>query len=303
MKNPTIVQASRLGARKVNEDRVGYWSAPASVLMAVADGLGGHLHGEVAAQLAIDIMGAAFQREAQPRLGDPSQFLARAIAAGHAAILREAQKLELPESPRTVIAACVVQGGHAFWTHVGDCRFYLVRKGRIVLRSRDHTVVQRLVDEGRIREEAAASHPHRNRLLQCLGGTQVPRAEPAASARLAKDDIVLLCSDGFWGPLTQRQLMHALLARPLEEAIPELVELAESRAGPECDNVSVVAMLWDEEEVAAASAAANAAASDAPTEVQDFTATDPDFLQMTDEDIEKAITELKAALRKGPPPR
>lgn len=303
MSRPAIIQASRLGAREVNEDRVGHWHAPGSVLMAVADGLGGHLHGEIAAQLAIDVMGAAFQREARAKLPDPAHFLGRAIAAGHAAILREAHKLALPETPRTVIAACVVQGGHAFWTHVGDCRLYLVRKGRILVRSRDHTVVQRLVDEGRIREEAAATHPQRNRLLQCLGGFQAPRAEPAASARLAKDDIVLLCSDGFWGPLTQRQMMHALLARPLEEAIPELVELAESRAGPECDNVSVVAMLWGEQEVAAAEAAANAPAPDAPTEVQDFTATDPDFLQMTDEDIEKAIAELKAALRKSPPPQ
>lgn len=299
MKTPTIVQASRLGGREINEDRVGHWSAPASLLMAVADGLGGHLHGEVAAQLAIDVLGAAFQREARPKLAEPSPFLGRAIAAAHAAILREAQKMGLPETPRTVIAACVVQDGYAFWTHVGDCRFYLVRRGRILFRSRDHTVVQRLVDEGRIREEAVATHPHRNRLLQCLGGYQAPRAEPAASERLAKDDILLLCSDGFWGPLTQRQIMHALLARPLEQAIPELAELAESRAGPESDNVSVVATLWSEEEAAAAAGAASAvAASDAPTDVQDFTATDPDFLQMTDEDIEKAIAELKAALRK-----
>jgi len=143
--------------------------------------------------------------------------------------------------------ACVVQDGHAYWTHVGDCRFYLVRGGRVVARSRDHTVVQRLVDEGRIREEAAATHPHRNRLLQCLGGLQAPRIEPVASERLARDDIVLLCSDGFWGPLSQRQLLHALLSRPLAEAIPELMALAESTAGPECDNVSVVAMTWQQD--------------------------------------------------------
>jgi serine/threonine protein phosphatase PrpC len=142
----------------------------------------------------------------------------------------------------------VVQDGHAFWTHVGDCRFSLLRKGRILARSRDHTVVQRLVDEGRIREEAMATHPHRNRLLQCLGGYQLPQIEPPASARLAKDDILLLCSDGFWGPLTQRQMMHALLSRPLEEAIPELVALAESCAGLECDNISVVGMTWDQPE-------------------------------------------------------
>jgi serine/threonine protein phosphatase PrpC len=248
VKSPTIVQASSIGARQTNEDRVGHWSTPAAVLMAVADGLGGHLHGEVAAHIAIDILGAAFMAEAQARLHDPAEFLVRAMSAGHAAILREAQKLQLAETPRTVIAACVVQDGHAFWAHVGDCRFYLVRKGRILARSRDHTVVQRLVDEGRIREEAVATHPHRNRLLQCLGSYQSPYIEPGAGTRLAPGDILLLCSDGFWGPLTQRQLMHALLSRPLEQAIPELVALAESCAGAECDNISIVAMTWDQPE-------------------------------------------------------
>lgn len=248
MKSPTIVQASAVGARETNEDRVAHWSAPGAVLMAVADGLGGHLRGELAAQIAVDILGAAFATDARPRLEDPAAFLARALATAHAAILREAGKQQFPENPRTVVAACVVQEGQAFWTHVGDCRFYLLRKGRVVARSRDHTVVQRLVDEGRIREEAAATHPHRNRLLQCLGGYQTPRIEPVASARLAQDDILLLCSDGFWGPLSPRQLMHALLSRPLAEAIPELVSLAEEIAGTDCDNISVVAMTWNQSE-------------------------------------------------------
>ena len=212
--------------------------------MAVADGLGGHMHGEVAAQIAIDILGAAFQSEARPKLAHPEPFLGRALAAAHVAILREADKRQLEENPRTVLAACVVQDGQAFWTHVGDCRFYLLRNGRIVTQSRDHTVVQRLVDEGRIREDAAATHPYRNRLLQCLGGYQAPRIEPVLNARLAPEDILLLCSDGFWGPLTPGQMMQSLASRPLAEAIPELVALAEKAAGRECDNISVVAMTW-----------------------------------------------------------
>jgi serine/threonine protein phosphatase PrpC len=245
VKQPTIVQASRVGARDINEDRVAHWSAPAALLMAVADGLGGHLHGEVAAQVSIDILGAAFMGEARLRLEDPAGFLSRALAAAHAAILREAEKRRLPDSPRTVIAACVVQEDRVFWTHVGDCRFYLLRAGRVLARSRDHTVVQRLVDEGRIREEAAARHPHRNRLLACLGGFQMPRIEPVASVVLARDDILLLCSDGFWGPLTEPELMRVMQSRPLAEAIPELVALAEASAGPDCDNISVVAMAWN----------------------------------------------------------
>lgn len=245
--DPTIVQGSNVGARDINEDRVGHWTAPGAVLMAVADGLGGHIHGELAAQIAIDILGAAFAAEVRDKLADPAEFLSRALAAGHAGIVRESDRRNFPENPRTVIVACVVQDGHAYWTHVGDCRFYLLRAGRVAARSRDHTVVQRLVDEGRIREEAAATHPHRNRLLQCLGGFQLPRIEPVASERLARDDIVLLCSDGFWGPLSQRQLLHSLLSRPLGEAIPELMALAESTAGAECDNVSVVAMRWQQD--------------------------------------------------------
>ena len=293
----SIAQASRIGGRPENEDRVGHWSTPGAALMAVADGLGGHLHGEIAAQIAVELFGAVFRREARPRLADPAAFLARAMNAAHAAILREGQRLDLPETPRTVIVACVVQDGHAWWMHVGDCRLYFIRAGRILSRTRDHTVVQRLVDEGRIREEAISSHPERNRLLQCLGGYLAPNPGTPERARLAKGDLLLLCSDGFWGPLTQRQMIHALLARQLEHAIPELAQLAEQRGGPVCDNISALAMAWGEEELEPSGPL------EEPTLVQDFTATDLDFMHMSDEDIEKAIDELRAALRKNVPPR
>jgi serine/threonine protein phosphatase PrpC len=269
-----LAQATRIGGRADNEDRVGHWSTPEAALMVVADGLGGHLHGEVAAQIAVELLGAAFLREAQPRVDDPAAFLARALGAAHAAILREGERLDLPETPRTVIVACLVQDGHACWTHVGDCRLYLIREGRIVTRTRDHTVVQQLLDQGRIREEAIASHPERNRLLQCLGGYVDLNGEPAQRARLAKGDVLLLCSDGFWGPLTQRQMLHALVSRGLEVAVPELAELAELRAGLGADNVE-------------------------RTVIQDFSATDLDFGRMSDEDVDRAIEELRAALRRS----
>jgi len=297
-----LAKETRLGARRINQDRVGHWQTGDAALLVVADGLGGHARGEVAAELAVELMGAAFQREAKPKLADPDAFLARAMDEGHAAIMLEGERLRLPETPRTVIVACVLQDGCAYWTHVGDCRLYYFRQGRILHRTRDHTVVQQLIDQGRIREEAAASHPERNRLIQCLGGYQKPRLEAPQRERLAKDDILVLCSDGLWGPLTQRQLLHALLSRKLDEAIPELVQLAETRAGPQCDNVTVLAMRWDEEHVGEKTLPLTPQYGRA-TEVRDFTATDPDFVHMTDEEIEKAIEELKEALRKGTPPR
>ena len=288
-----IAQGTRIGGRRINQDRHGHWSTAECLLMAVADGLGGHPDGEVAAEIAVRLLGAAFQREAQPTIADPHVFLFRTIGAAHAAILREGERRGLSDTPRTVLVACMVQDGVAYWTHIGDSRLYLVRDGRILHRTRDHTVVQELVDSGRIREEAAMSHPERNRLLQCLGGYQVPRPDPPTRARLARNDILLLCSDGFWNPLTQRQLLHALMTRELAAAVDELAELAERRAGPTSDNVTVLAMSWGED-----------GPPDAEVEhtaVQDLTATDLDYLRVSDQDIERAIEELKNALRKSTP--
>jgi serine/threonine protein phosphatase PrpC len=288
-----LAQETRIGTRRINQDRIGHWATSDCVLMALADGLGGHPHGEVAAEFAVGLLGAAFVREAKPRVADPGSFLNRAIAAGHAAILREAAKRGLSDTPRTVLVVCIVQDGQAYWTHVGDSRLYLIRDGRIVHRTRDHTVVQELVDTGRIREEASTTHPERNRLLQCLGGYTAPQPSPLSREPLLEHDVVLLCSDGFWGPLTQRQLLHSLMARRFDEAIPELVELAQHRAGLDCDNISVLAMRWGEARTAAA------VPEPERTLVQDFTATDLDYRQVSDEEIERAIDELKAALRKS----
>jgi PPM family protein phosphatase len=295
--NVTLAQQTRIGNRRSQQDRIGLWRTPDCLLLAVADGLGGHAYGEVAAEMAVNLLGAAFQREAKPKLADPGAFLFRAMGAAHTEILREADKRRLDDTPRTVLVACVIQDGRACWTHVGDCRLYLLRQGRILHRTRDHTLVQQLIDEGRIREEAVGSHPERNRLLQCIGGYQAPRPDPLANAPLEKGDVLVLCSDGFWGPLTQRHMLHSLLTRPLDQAIPELVDLAEARAAGRSDNISVLAMTWNEETLIADRTPAGAS----DTEIRDLTATDLDYLRMTDEDVEKAINELKSALRKNAP--
>jgi serine/threonine protein phosphatase PrpC len=293
----SIAQETRIGQRRQNQDRIAHWRTPECLLLAVADGLGGHAYGDVAAQMAIELLGEAFAREAKPKIAEPGAFLFRAFGAAHTAILREADKRRLDDTPRTVLVACIIQDGRVCWTHVGDSRLYLLRQGRILHRTRDHTLVQQLIDEGRIREEAVASHPERNRLLQCIGGYQAPRPDPASSAPLEKGDLLVLCSDGFWGPLTQRHILHALLTRPLERAIPELVDLAEARAGGHSDNISVVALAWHEEGLTQD----RTPAGGTQTEIKDLTATELDYMRMTDEDVEKAINELKSALRKNAP--
>jgi serine/threonine protein phosphatase PrpC len=265
--------------------------------------MGGHAHGEVAAELTMRHIAAAFRRDAKPRLANPDLFLFRAVGRSHGMLKREALQLGLDDTPRTTVVACVVQEGHAYWSHIGDSRFYLVRKGEVHARTSDHTLVQRLVDEGKLDEDAVGTHPERNRLLQCLGGVETPRVEPTSRARLERDDLLLLCSDGFWGPLTKRLLLDGLAGAALGEAIPQLAALAETRGGPGCDNISALALAWGEEAVPLHEGPRTVPLAEMTTAVQDFGATDPDFLRMTDEDIERAIAEIKQALRRHRPLR
>jgi len=244
-----IAHASRNGGRPYNQDRVAVARAPGALLMAVADGMGGYAGGEIAAQVAVDCLGSAFLREAKPTLIDPEAFLQRHFAAAHAAIAQAGAGARMKEPPRTTLVACVVQSGYAHWSFIGDSRFYLIRKGRVVARTKDHSIVQELVDAGRMREEAVASHPLRNQILRCLGGPVAPQLEPAASARLARGDLLLLCSDGLWGPLTPRRLLNEFIGREPAHSLAQAMALAEAHGGADCDNVSAVAMLWHEEAV------------------------------------------------------
>ena len=293
----TIFEDTRIGKRPYQQDRIAHWHTKDALFLVVADGMGGHAHGDVAAQIAVDCLGSAFKAEAKPEIADPDMFLYRAIGRAHAMVVHQSQRQGLADSPRTTIVACLVQGGYAFWSFVGDSRLYVIRDGRIVTRTRDHTPVQMLIDAGRIREEAAATHPDRNKLLQCLGGPRAPRVESTAHARLAQNDIVLLCSDGFWGPLTQRQLLMGLLGKDMKKAFPELVDLAETRAGARCDNVSVLALEWHEKAVPAPVEPVTVAMDDPPADARGISAPEPDFLHMTDADIERQIVEIKKALK------
>lgn len=298
-----VAQDMRVGGRPYNQDRAGHWSTAEALLLVVCDGMGGHAHGEVAAELVMRHIAAAFRRDARPRLADPDLFLYRAVGRSHGMLLREAAQLGLPDTPRTTVVACVVQEGRAYWSHVGDSRLYLLRQGEVLVRTRDHTLVQQLVDEGRLQAADVSSHPERNRLLQCLGGVHMPRILPTAHALLEKDDVLLLCSDGLWGPLSERQILAAFAAAPPADAVARLAALAETQGGPGADNITALALAWGEERRVGPDGPRTVPLAEVAAAAQDFGATDPDFLRLSDEDIERAIAEIKAALKRSRAPR
>ena len=295
----SIFQESRKGTRKANQDRTSYAYTRDALLMVVADGMGGHLHGEVASQIAVQLLTEAFQREAKPTLPDPGEFLQRTILDAHFALGDYAKARNLIESPRTTCVACVVQNAMAYWAHAGDSRLYHVREGRIQAQTRDHSRVQMLVDQGRVREEAVQAHPDRNKIFNCVGASARPQVEMSVPTQLRSDDTLILCSDGLWGPLTGKLFMASLMRHhDIMKAIPELLDLAELRAGPECDNLSVVAMTWAGTQVRVGGEVSTQtlALDGVSTQLGDFSKADNSDL--TDAEIERAIQEIRDAIRK-----
>ncbi|HMZ76836.1 MAG TPA: protein phosphatase 2C domain-containing protein, partial [Rhodocyclaceae bacterium] len=166
----TIYQESRVGKRRTNQDRVAYSYTRDALLLVLADGMGGHLYGEVAAQISVQFIAQSFQQEARPKVSDPILFLSRVLSNAHHAILDYAFDKQLSDVPRTTIVACLIQDGVAHWAHAGDSRLYLIRRNKVFAQTRDHSRVQLMLDQGLLDAEAAASHPGRNRIFSCLGG-------------------------------------------------------------------------------------------------------------------------------------
>ncbi len=240
----SIYQESKKGGRKVNQDRMGYLYTRDSLMMMVADGMGGHARGEVAAQLTMQTVASIYQRLAKPLLADPAAFLEEAIQASHHELHRYRAEQSLPEAPRTTIVLCVVQRGVAVWAHAGDSRLYLIRNGAIAERTLDHSRVHHLVTSGLIRPEDAKDHPERNRIFNCLGAFVPPTVEISHPTALHGGDILLLCSDGLWGTLNDRTIVQAFSDRTVMRAVPELVDAALEEGGAESDNCTALAMAW-----------------------------------------------------------
>jgi serine/threonine protein phosphatase PrpC len=298
----TIFQDTAIGARAVNQDRMGYCFTRESLLMVVADGMGGHLRGEVAAQLTAQTCAALFQREARPRLDDPPAFLDAALRASHRELLRHQTQHGLPEAPRTTVVACIVQEDQAWWAHAGDSRLYWVRQGRVIARTRDHSKVQSMVSLGLIAEHEQENHPERNKVLNCLGSPYEPTIEIAARARLQRGDSLVLCSDGLWSGVTEDELAGRFGQESVALVVPDLVRRAVARNGRSADNTTVVAMTWesgDSDEDVPTLSSLNLPDGAITTTIAigalDEAASEP----LTEEEIERQIAEIQAAIQRS----
>jgi protein phosphatase len=302
----SIYQDSKKGGRKVNQDRMGYLYTRDSLLMVVCDGMGGHARGEIAAEIGLQTLASIFQRLAKPMLPDPAAFLEESVLAAHRELHRYRAENSLPEAPRTTVVACVIQQGLATWAHAGDSRLYLIRGPRIAARTVDHSRVHHLVSSGLISDEDAKDHPERNRIYNCVGAYVAPTVEVSHSTALHSGDVILLCSDGLWGALNDRQIVDVFSDRTVMRAVPDLVGLALEAAGPEADNCTAVAMTW-----AGAEAVDMVPPTDAPVSTlvvpDGAVATTIQFrrpgedlgAELTDDQIDEAVSEIQRAIQRA----
>lgn len=236
----SVFQLSRIGGRRKNEDRMGYCYTRESGLFVLADGMGGHPEGDVAAQLALFAASAHYQNVAHPVVADPLQFLSEALHKAHEEIGQYAQSKGMDDSPRTTLVAALVQDGCLTWVHCGDSRLYVVRDGALLVRTRDHSYLEQQ-NTGLLRPE----HLNRNILFACLGSSSAPVFETGGPLLLQRGDKILLCSDGLWGSLAEEDILASLSAQDVSKAVPELVERALVRGGRRSDNVTALAMEWE----------------------------------------------------------
>lgn len=299
----SVYQQTHIGARKVNQDRMGYSYTRDALLLVLADGMGGHLGGEVAATIALRAMSALFRMHATPWVKKPERFLEDAFEHAHDAIRRHAREHALPESPRTTIVACLVQHNCAVWAHCGDSRLYWMRRGQILARTRDHSHLEALIAKGKVDPAERHSHPDRNKLYNCLGASTPPQVEVSRQAGLEPGDVLMLCSDGLWGVLPDSEILHQLSTRTIVQAVPDMIAMAVAIAAARADNTTALAIQWQ-----GAGAASDVLdpgmvstqllpEGEVTTRLSSDAATGAD--PFGDDDIEKAIAEINDAIERS----
>src|SRR5919197_6094627 len=219
-------------ARERNEDS--FLSAPP--LYAVADGMGGHRGGNVASSLALKVLAEI----AQP--GNWRQLVEQ-VREANRAILDQARRDRTLSGMGTTVTAAFMDNSEVHLAHVGDSRGYLIRGGEISQITEDHTLVHRMVQEGKISPSEAEHHPQRSIVVRALG-VEDPVEVDELTVAVKEGDHILLCSDGLYSMVPDKQIKDVLLStQDPQQACDQLVEMANEGGG--LDNITVVILEFE----------------------------------------------------------
>jgi serine/threonine protein phosphatase PrpC len=232
--------AQHQGDRKEQQDRVALIPHPKGggvALAVVADGMGGHTGGTLAAQQVVHTVHTNFDRFSA-RSESAREMLESSLHEAH--MLIKAARFINEKEPHSTAVALLLQPGKITWAYCGDSRLYRFRGNQLIFHTVDHSYVEQLVARGKISPEQALVHPNRNILITSLGGNEVPKIDFGEVTDLQAGDTFLLCSDGLWGYFGDAELGSVLAAYSAREASEMLIGRARTRAQGEGDNVSLV---------------------------------------------------------------
>ena len=296
----SVFQLSRIGGRAINQDRMGYSYTRNAGFFLVADGLGGHPQGEVASQMALQVMTGLFQSDAKTGIDDVYAFLETAIKIADRKIQRYSIEKGMPDSPRTTLVAALIQEGGISWIHCGDSRLYLVRDGELLAKTRDHSYIEK--SQGDSTDQKLSEGVNRNMLFTCLGSPIPPVFEITGPIALKEGDKILLCSDGLWGSLSDVEIVYDLATKTVADAVRDLVDKALTKAGSASDNVTALALEWETPDMFEATRVSVSTRSlDEGVFASTVQASGFEHLteDLNDEEIERSIAEINEAIRRS----
>ena len=228
-----------IGDREEQQDRlliIQSKKEPGVILFIVADGMGGHTGGAMAAQ---QVMSTAQQIFGNFHTGadSPKKLLTNIIHESHLIITLSSYTSEA--EPHSTVVAMLLQKDRADWAYVGDSRLYHYRGQKLIQHTRDHSYVEQLFREGKIKEEDMEKHPNKNILVHCLGAANPPLIDFGGVDKLEADDTFILCSDGLWAYYSDYELGSILASCPPRVASEQLISMARAQGNGRGDNISL----------------------------------------------------------------
>ena len=222
--------------REHNEDA--YGARPDLGLFIVADGMGGHAAGEVAADMTVRIVEEVVEQRTSPKDRLSSDVLREALQIANREVYARAQREPERGNMGSTVVVLLLRGRQYAIAHVGDSRIYRMRECRMELLTRDHSFVQLLLDQGLLTPKEAKTHPQRNVITRAIGTDSTVEVD-TATGRILPGDTFLLCSDGLSGVVDEEQIGAVLRkVRDPQQACEELLRWAREAGGP--DNTTVV---------------------------------------------------------------